>query len=247
MRKIFRELPKAEVILTFAIDWLADFINETDSFESALRNLELEHQRGLLLKLRQEHASDWRPSVQHLLHQHFFEKSGADYYTPFFIHSVDSHRAYWLLHFSKHSTARNAMVDLHWGMHDHFQHFGKAGFGMLLGHDPRRINEANQQSFAFDADAGKLTHQALLAEIPSRMSAFSELVSFKHFFNTVVNETPATKEMIAEIISELSGAREVEIFSRHRKERRAGVIIKETDLIRLPQNKTFLPTWKPDS
>jgi len=128
MRRIFRELPKAEVILTFAIDWLADFINETDSFKSALRNLELEHRRDLLLKLRQERASDWRPSVQHLLHQHFFEKSGADYYTPFFIHSVDSHRAYWLLHFSKHSTARNAMVDLHWGMHDHFQHFGKAGW-----------------------------------------------------------------------------------------------------------------------
>jgi len=247
MRRIFRELPNAEVILTFAIDWLADFINETDSFESALRNLELEHQRDLLLKLRQEHANDWRPSVQHLLHQHFFEKSGADYYTPFFIHSVDSHRAYWLLHFSKHSTARNAMVDLHWGMHDHFQHFGKAGFGMLLGHDPRQKSKANQKSFAFDADAEKLTHQALLAEMPSRISVFTELVSFKHFFNAVVNETPATKEMIAKMISELSRAKEVEVFSKDRKERRAGVIIKDTDLIRLPQNKTFLPIWKPEN
>lgn len=247
IREIFRQLPNAEVILTFAIDWLADFINETDSFESALRNLELERQRDLLLRIRQEHAIDWRPTIQHLLHQHFFEKSGADCYTPFFIHSIDSHRAYWLLHFSMHSTARNAMVDLHWQMHDHFQHFGKAGFGMLLGHDPGRASEANQKSFAFNADAQELAHQALLAEIPSRISQFNGPISFKYFFNAVVNETPATKEMIAKMISELSRAREVEIFSKDRKERQAGVVVKDTDLLRLPQNKTFLPIWKPDN
>jgi len=136
MRKIFRELPSAEVILTFAVDWLADFVNESEKFDSALRNLELSHKKNLLVQIRQNHASDWRPTIQHLLHQHFYEKSGADCYTPFFINSTDSHRAYWLLHFSKHSTARNAMVDLHWSMQNHFQHFGKAGFEMLLGFDP---------------------------------------------------------------------------------------------------------------
>jgi len=79
------------------------------------------------------------------------------------------------------------------------------------------------------------------------MSEFKEPVSVKHFFNAVVNETPATKEMIAKMISELSRAKEVEVFSKDRKERRAGVIIKDTDLIRLPQNKTFLPPWKPEN
>jgi len=244
MRKIFRELPNAEVILTFAVDWLADFINETDEFETALRNLELSHKKDLLVQIRQEHGKDWRPTVQHLLHQHFYEHSGADCYTPFFIHSNDSHRAYWLLHFSKHSTARNAMVDLHWSMQNHFQHFGKAGFDMLLGYDPRKRVETPMLPFDFDPGAVVLTQQTLLEEVPERLSRFGELLSFRQFFNSVVNETPATKKMIAEAISLLSKDKEIEIFSKSRKQRRGGVNLLEDDLIRLPQTRSFLPSRK---
>ena len=241
MRKIFKALPNAEVILTFAVDWLADFINETDSFETALRNLELTHKKDDFVRIRQEHAKDWRPTVQHLLHRHFYERSGADCYTPFFIHSSESHRAYWLLHFSKHSTARNAMVDLHWGMQNHFQHFGKAGFGMLLGYDPRRFSETPMLPFGFDGDAEALAKQSLLDEVPEQVSRFGELVSFRHFFNAVVNDTPATKRMIAEAISRLSKESEIEVFSKYRKQRRGGVILNDDDLIQLPQTRTFLP------
>ena len=242
MRKIFRELPNAEVILTFAVDWLADFVNESEKFESALENLELSHKRDLLVQIRRQHAADWRPSIQHLLHQHFYEKSGADCYTPFFINSTDSHQTYWLLHFSKHSTARNAMVDLHWRMQNHFQHFGKAGFEMLLGYDPSRANESPKLPFDFGADAASLTHESLLIELPERLSRFGETVSFKHFFQSVVNETPATKQMIALAARQLTNDHEIEVLTTDRKLSRNGVGSHDDDLLRLPAVKSlFLP------
>lgn len=241
MRKIFRELPFAEVILTFAVDWLADFVNESDKFDSSLRGLELSHKRELLLQIRESRTDDWRPAIQHLLHQHFHEMSGAECYTPFFIHSTNSHRAYWLLHFSKHATARNAMVDLHWSMQNHFQHFGAAGFDMLLGYDPNRENETPMLPFDFGNDAAKLTHKTLLIELPKRLSKFGETVSFRHFFKTVVNETPATKQMIAMAARQLTKDHEIEVLTSDSKVRRNGAMIHDDDLLRLPATKMFFP------
>lgn len=241
IRKIFTELPNAEVILTFAVDWLTHFVNDSKSFTTTLRNLELEHRQDLLVQLRVQHSSDWRAQVQHILHQHFFERSNADCYTPFFIHSVESNRAYWLLHFSKHSTARDAMMELHWEMQNHFEHFGTAGFGML-GHDPRKVSTEDQKTFAFDADARTATSEALLIEIPEKLSKCDGLIPYRNFFDLNVNNTPATKEMIGAAVMQLAKDREVEVLSKNKSARKPGVKLNDNDLIRLPQTK-FFPIW----
>ena len=241
IRKIFSQLPNAEVILTFAVDWLTHFVNDSPSFTTTLRNLELEDRQDLLVNLRVEHDSDWRAQIQHILHQHFFERSGADCYTPFFIHSVESNRAYWLLHFSKHSTARDAMMELHWEMQNHFEHFGSAGFGML-GHDPRKSSDENQLRFSFDADAKTATAEALLVEIPEKLSHHDELIPYRNFFDLNVNNTPATKEMIASAVTQLAKDKELEVLSKTKKRRKPGVKLNDSDLIRLPQTK-FFPNW----
>lgn len=243
MRKIFRELPNAEIILTFAIDWFADFINETDRFETALRNLELGDKKEELLKLRQQHASDWRPAVQHILHNHFFSRSGAKYYTPFFIHSVDSHRAYWLLHFSRHSKARDVMMQLHWEMENHFQHFGSAGFGMFgtLGYDPRNDIETPLLPFQFDSVAAEQTNESLLESLPRRISQLKPEISFADFCDAVANETPATKQMLGQNISDLTRENELAIYSSDGRRRRNGVRIAADDVIVVPRQKLLLP------
>jgi len=245
IRKIFAALPRAEVILTLAVDWLTHFVNDTARFTATLKNLELEHRQDLLVRLREQHSQDWRAQIQHVLHQHFYETSGADCYTPFFVHSVDSNRAYWLLHFSKHSTARDAMMELHWEMKNHFEHFGKPGFGMLcLGYDPRNVSVETQGTFGFDQSARALTTDALLVEIPEKLSQHKGLVPYRHFFDANVNDTPATKAMIAEAITQLAKDRELEIFSNKRKERKPGVKLNDEDLIRLPQTKTFFQSCR---
>ena len=57
----------------------------------------------------------------------------------------------------------------------------------------------------------------------------------------IVNDSPATKQMIAEVFGQLACDKEIEVFTKDKKERRGGVKISEHDLIRIPQITSFLP------
>jgi three-Cys-motif partner protein len=161
LQKIFKRLPNAEVILTIAIDWLIDHWTEKANYDQILADLGLNLSSTFAREIKEAHPRDWRPVIQNALHVELRSNSGAGYYTPFFIHSADSHRAYWLLHYSGHSKARDVMMQLHWELKNHFQHFGRAGFDML-GYDPRKQESGDLQRtlpFAFDEPANDLTRQ----------------------------------------------------------------------------------------
>jgi three-Cys-motif partner protein len=243
LRTVFNRLPNAEVILTIAIDWLIDHWTESACYDQILSNLGVDLDTAYAASVKQEYPSDWRFVIQHSLHRQFFLNSGAKYYTPFFIHSVDSHRAYWLLHFSGHSKARDAMMQLHWELENHFQHFGQFGFSML-GYDPRRDFESVGQMklpFGFDSFAAEETKNALLDQLPRRIAAAKDGVTFGHFFNSVVNETPATKDMIARQISQLTLEKDLEVRAQDGKRRRNGVQIRDDDIILRPRQRLLLP------
>lgn len=237
LRLIFQRLPNAEVILTVAIDWLISYWSEESIFAKILRDMELEIDPNLAASMKYQNPIDWRPLIQLALSEEYKKKSGADYYTPFFVHSADANRAYWLLHFSGHPIARDVMMQLHWSLKNHFQHFGQPGFSML-GYDPRRDTELwlpRQTSFDFDSLASIETESALLEQLPKKISAYKDGVSFEHFFNDVVNETPATKKMLAEQISNLSLEKEVKIKTADGASRRNGVKIADSDIIIVPR------------
>lgn len=239
LRTIFRRLPNAEVILTVAIDWLIDHWTEKANYDQILANLGVDLSPAFVAQVKQESLKDWRPVIQASLHTELWRKSGADYYTPFFIHSVDSHRAYWLLHFSGHSKARDAMMQLHWEMKNHFQHFGRPGFGML-GFDPRReLGRQQTLPFDFDDSARALTQNALMDEIPRLIT--HEGMLFEDFFNAVVNNTPATKEMLATYIGELTKENELEVCASDGRLRRRGARLRDDDVVRRPQQTLLLP------
>ena len=243
LRTIFKRLPNAEVILTIAIDWLIDHWTESVCYDQILANLGINLGAAYAASVKRENPLDWRPLIQHSLHRELFMNSGAEYYTPFFIHSVEAHRAYWLLHFSGHSKARDAMMQLHWELENHFQHFGQAGF-FMLGYDPRRDCEktgARKLSFGFDSFAAEETKYALLEQLPRRVAESKHGISFGRFFNSVVNETPATKDMLAQQISELSREKELEIRTADGRLRRNGVQIHDDDIIIRPQQRLLLP------
>lgn len=238
VRKIFQRLPNAEVILTLAIDWLVDFISDHENTRQILSNMDLDAE--LLLRIKEENPSTWREKIQLLLSKQFFALSGAACYTPFFIHSVESHRAYWLLHFSGHSKARDVMTALHWELENHFQHFGGSGFGML-GFDPRRTTVQSLRTIPFDFDlsAKAETREALLAEIPRRVAALSDAVPFGTFFDRYVNDTPATKQMFEECIQILSKDGEIKVRNATGKSRRPGVKLADEDVLVIPKQKIF--------
>lgn len=243
LRTIFRRLPNAEVILTVAIDWLIAHWTESEQYDTILSNLGLNLRSDFITHVKDADPTDWRPVIQYSLHDQFHRNSGALHYTPFFIHSVESHRAYWLLHFSGHSRARDAMAQLHWELKNHFQHFGQPGFSML-GYDPRRdYGELGYQtlSFGFDSFAAENTRQALLAELPRRIAMENNEISFRMFFKRVVNETPATKEMLANAIRELTLEKQLEVRTKDGSLRRNGVQIDDDDVIVRPKQMLLLP------
>lgn len=97
-------------------------------------------------------------------------RTGATFYTPFFIHSTDSHRSYWLLHLSNHRQARDEMGKLHWRLNNHFQHHGGAGFH-ALGFDPSKDLRQGLLTFMFDDDAMKRSEAAVLEQLPRMIHA----------------------------------------------------------------------------
>ena len=128
--RIFRELPGAEVILTFAADALVNHLAETPALIKAVDPLALtESQIHDLIQYRG--GAGGRALAQRTLHDHIRTITGATYDTPFFIRPQISRRALWLLHLSRHPTARDVMIQRHWEISNTFEHYGRGDFGML--------------------------------------------------------------------------------------------------------------------
>ena len=139
--RIFRELAKPEVILTFAFDHLSAFVQDYTALNRALirigaGGLGREEYQAALGRI-----GGLELLIQRCMHKAFLRAAG--YFTPFFVTSRGSaaaasggsNLAYWLLHLSAHPRARDVMTGLHWELHNHFAHFGGAGQHML-GFDP---------------------------------------------------------------------------------------------------------------
>ena len=128
--RIFRKLPAAEVILTFAADALINFLEETPSIIKAVAPIALP-QAQIRELIEQRDGKGGRALVQRTLYDHIRTRTGATYVTPFFIRPRRSRRALWFLHLSRHPTARDVMIQRHWEISNTFEHYGPGDFGML--------------------------------------------------------------------------------------------------------------------
>ena len=103
--RIFRELPAAEVILTFAADALVNHLAERPALITAVSPLELTEPQIHEL-VEQRDGDGGKALVQRTLRGHIRDITGATYDTPFFVRPRQSRRALWFLHLSRHPTAR---------------------------------------------------------------------------------------------------------------------------------------------
>lgn len=129
INNILTNFKNTEVILTFACDSLIDYLsdkNKTALINLGLENSDIEH----LLDTKIDN-DDNRKILQFNLLDSIIKKINPHFYTPFFVKGEKTHRAYWLLHFSNHPTARNEMVKLHYENHNAFIHYGGEGLDMF--------------------------------------------------------------------------------------------------------------------
>lgn len=138
VRRIMKELSNPEVIMTFMVDALINLLHDKTSSLSALAAIDYSREDVReLLDMKDAYGSKgWKRAIQNTVYRHIQRCTGADFYTPFFVHPPESHRDYWLIHLSKHHQAREEMGKVFWSTNNTMEHFGGAGFD-ALGFDPR--------------------------------------------------------------------------------------------------------------
>ena len=241
VRKIFSALANAEVILTFAADDLIDRLAERPQMYVAVRPIDLEAlDIRDLIELKQ--GDGGKALVQRVLRDHIRDGSGATYDTPFFIRPKGSRKALWFIHLSRHSVARDVMVQCHWNNFNTFEHYGSGGLDMM-GWDPLRNGLLPLFGFSqFDAD---VLHQDLVETIPGEISALrlGTPLAVKDFKSAVANRTAARFSDIDLALSALASSGEFNILNKNGRVRRRGLTrLDPSDMIALPKNPMF-PGW----
>jgi len=212
LQEIFAKLERPEVILTFNVDSLINFLSRDNlaAFES---------RTGLAGAITAEQIDDamrgpnWRRSIQSKLYQRITSQSGARFFTPFFVRPHKGHGDFWLLHLSQHWKARDVMARTHWAHHNHFVHYLAPGLNMFSTGYAAKIDDEGQPQSAFEFDdlANRSSMRALHEQIPRLLSARREGVPFREFFVSHVNATPATETMIERAILDLVREKQIQV------------------------------------
>ena len=238
---ILRAFSNAEIILTFAFDFLANYISAASNTQS------LQNATGLdLASLQHVDKSDirWRFIMQKILSDDLTAKTNARFYTPFFIRSVDSNRDLWLVHLSQHVKARDEMGELHWDLQTRAAHYGRPGTNML-GFDPGKTDldqVPRLPTFGFDELAYQDSVEALCEELPKRLRDDFGNISFIDVFSRLANETPATRRIFKQALHELHRRGAVVFRDSTGLKIRKSKVQDDEDIIIIPSHKaTLLP------
>ena len=218
IKKIFQELDSTEVILTFSIDSLIDYLSKENT--KVLENQGLTKNEIEKIFDEKDDNDFSRAKIQPILYKTIVEQVCAPFYTPFFIKSDVSNRAYWLFHFSTHPTARDEMMKLHWEKQNTFIHYGGEGLKMLIGYSGEYKNTLfRNEAYEFNDFAKERSIDTLSEEIP-RMIHASKEVTFEKLKNSIINETPVTENILRESLSNSLESGEIEIKSADRLSKR---------------------------
>ena len=241
MRKILGQLEKAEIFLTFSVDALIDYMSESRLEQRGYRDINLDPGFIRELTAASGEGPAWRTLIQNTLYKHLKTETGAEFYSPFFIHSHEAHRSYWFLHLSRHREARNVIGNIHWQENTVSLHHGRAGLqalGFANATDPRQFF----LPYSFDDHARQQSRLALLEQIPRQIRGAIDAdlaPSLEMLFGNHCNDTPVTKEMFEEVLVELRDEKEIRIEDESGKEKPRTQSVSWTDRIILARQPSL--------
>ncbi len=243
IRGILARLPRAEIILTFAVDALINFADSNGVTQELLAGIGIPNVlQGKTWDEIKSSGKDWRLFVQSSMYRSLVSRCGAKHYTPFFVRNKQGHGDYWLIHLSQHHRARDVMTEVHWANNNYFIHYGGAGLDMfqMVGYDPRGDAAFTGQSglgFEFDDPARTASIAALSEQIPHRVYAHDDGVSFGELFIATCNESPASAAIYRSAIGVLMEQRIVEIVTVGGGARRSAKALDASDRILPPRQR----------
>lgn len=240
LRDIFAKLKFAEVILTFYIDTLINYLSESNlaAFEK-VTGVSTSVQASEIDEIKQ--SPRWRVHLQSSLYKNLTDQCSAQFYTPFFIRPERGHGDFWLLHLSQHWKARDVMATTHWEHHNHFSHYGGAGFHMFSTGYIAKIDDEHklQAGFDFSEVAATVSKDAMMKQIPEMLFDGDEGMTFDQFFLRLINTTPATRTMVEASLLELNRSGEIVVVDDTGDRSRARINLKGDHILRLPSQRTF--------
>jgi len=214
-------LANPEVILTFMVDSLVNLLCDRTSDMHALSAIDYGREDIKALMAMKE-LKGWKRIIQNTIYDHIQAKTGASFYTPFFVHPEQSNRDYWLIHLSKHHQAREEMGKIHWGIENTFEHFGGAGF-KALGFDPKNDVRQGMMDFTFDDNAQTRSQAAVLEQLPQLLFSASKKdtrVTKRGVFESRCNDTPVVGDIVDSQLAQLRDAKEIVIYGPDGSEKR---------------------------
>lgn len=242
IRQIMVSLQNPEVVLTFMVDHLVNLLNDKMINTAGLDAIDLGRE-DVREMLRMKEQRGWKRLIQNTLYDHIKRSTGADYYTPFFIHPEGgSNRDYWLLHLSRHHQAREEMGKIHWELENTFEHFGRAGFNSL-GFIPGLDVRDGMLDFGFNDDARTRSETAVVDQLAEllheRAAVGAPPLTKKLLFSANCNETPVISSIVDSSLVTLREARDICIFSPDGAVRRSARQFSWDDQIQLVESPTF--------
>ena len=236
--QIFRKLPNAEIILTFAVDALINFLNLNPTFIKLVSPIELTKEQIINLIAMKE-GEGGQALAQRVLRQHIRTAIGATYDTPFFIRPEKSRRALWFLHLSRHPTARDVMIQRHWELENKFVHYGPGDID-ILGWDA--LNSGTLDLFNFsELDAEQLQNQLPDSLVRKLYTLASDHpITVDAFRHEIANQTAARFIDIDSAIATLHRENEIQIVTPDNIPRSSTYQhLKTTDVITIPTQPMF--------
>jgi three-Cys-motif partner protein len=241
IRTIFDNLPKAEVILTFSIDALLNYLQGEGDPAPVVSQFGVNEP---FLRLWQEwklSGHTGRAMAQRALMAQMHRYSGARFFTPFMMFSSTDNRHMLIAHLSQSQAARDKMLSVHWALKNTFKHIGRGSL-FELGFDGRLTTETSLFEFS-DADRGNMRRE-LEDELPKQIFELSGggPLALGDLLVLMGNKTAATNKDIIHSLQRLSEAREIEVLRPQGGFTRPGAVIRPDHQLRVSrQLKLFGP------
>ncbi|MGI9228836.1 MAG: three-Cys-motif partner protein TcmP [Gammaproteobacteria bacterium] len=225
LNKIRRSLPQAEIILTFAISWLIDFISSSDELIEWAEKIGLDSSLNVDETWRMiGGAKDKRNVIESQFSRAIQEAAGFPFLRPFFIEPEDNHRGYLLLHLAWHYRAHNAMTETIWDKKHYMRHYGGVGthiFEVFYKGGRRNVPLLFGKLFAEEAWAGHI--EGLVEDLPKKIWQFND-TTVGDLIQRTCNETAAPPEMYFETLAKLRDNNEVAIFGGSGGKKRSSTV-----------------------
>lgn len=237
LRQIMGTLSKSEIILTFNVDSFVTYASEENRrrFE---QKTGIDPFSGWSLD-EVKTTRSWRLFIQQNCISQLQLEANARYFTPFFLRPERGHGDIWLVHLSQHVKARDVMTEVHWAGKN-FVHPGSNGLDMLgfsakvAGLEQGLLDSPSNE---FDSIARGRTVESLMQDIPAKLTPVA--ITFGEFFAQHCNNTPATRQIVTEVVHDLVASGDVSLRTQAGQERRSANTIKDSDVICLPQQTRF--------